>query len=178
MNTRTMMTEVALNELHQQIETLRREAFAEGYATAMESVRELASRSAPHSVGNTAVTSDTAAGENRAREPEGTKAAMPLRVNTFVRRSRAPRSTSQRTAASPRRSRRRRAERGTNARLIQEVLKKAPRAVRQAEIRNALHRKGVLLSFPSIRHALGQLEARKAAKQVGKSGTWRYGTAA
>jgi hypothetical protein len=176
MNTRTMMTEVALNELHQQIETLRREAFAEGYATAMESVRELASRSAPHSVGNTAVTSDTAAGENRAREPEGTKAAMPLRVNTFVRRSRAPRSTSQRTASGPRR---RRAERGTNARLIQEILKKAvPRAVLQADIRRALEERGISLAYPSIGHALGQLEARKAAKQVGNSGTWRYGTAA
>jgi len=35
-----------------------------------------------------------------------------------------------------------------------------------------------LLPYPSIGHALGQLKTRKSAKQVGKSGTWRYSAAA
>ena len=62
--------------------------------------------------------------------------------------------------------------------MVQEILKAAaPRAVRQAEIRRALQAKGVTLAFPSIGHALGQLEGRKAAKQVGKSGSWHYATA-
>jgi hypothetical protein len=63
--------------------------------------------------------------------------------------------------------------------MIQEILKKAaPRAVRQAEIRRSLEERGVLLPYPSIGHALGQLKTRKSAKQVGKSGTWRYSAAA
>ena len=172
------MTEMALNELQQQIETLRRKAFDEGYAAAMQSVRELASRSAPQSVGNAGVSSDIETGEGRAEQPEGTKTAMPIRAPTSVHRSPAHSSTAQRTSSGPRRSRHRRAKRGKNAMMIQEILKKAPHAVRQADIRNALQKKGVSLSFPSIRHALGQLEARKAARQVGKSGTWRYSTAA
>jgi hypothetical protein len=48
-----------------------------------------------------------------------------------------------------------------------------PQAVRQGEIRAALQRdKGVSLAFTSIRHALGQLEARKAVEQDGNGG-WR-----
>ena len=51
----------------------------------------------------------------------------------------------------------------------------APRAVRPAEIRAALQRdKGVAMAFTSIRHALGQLEARQTAEQVGNSKTWRH----
>jgi hypothetical protein len=49
----------------------------------------------------------------------------------------------------------------------------APRAVRQGEIRAALQRdKGVSLAYASIRHALGQLEGRKAVEQDGNGG-WR-----
>jgi hypothetical protein len=60
--------------------------------------------------------------------------------------------------------------------MIEEVLQSmAPRAVRPAEIRSALQRdKGVAMAFTSIRHALGQLEARQTAEQVGNSRTWRY----
>src|SRR5690348_16777566 len=151
------MGEVAMTEFQNQIEALRREAFAEGYAAAMQSVRELASRSAPQSAGTTAVLAD--ADESHAEQPEDTKAAMPLSANSPVRRSGVQRSTAQRIASSPRRPRRRRAKRGANAQMIQEILKKAaPRAVRQAEIRRSLEERGVLLPYPSIGHALGQLK--------------------
>ena len=50
----------------------------------------------------------------------------------------------------------------------------APRAVRPAVIRKALQEWGVSMAFTSIRHALGQLEARNAAEQVGDSKTWRH----
>jgi len=58
--------------------------------------------------------------------------------------------------------------------LVEEALRAgAPQAVRPAEIRAALQRdKGVSLAFTSIRHALGQLEARKAVEQDGNGG-WR-----
>src|SRR5437763_8773653 len=41
------MAKTALNSLQDQIEEVRREAFAAGYAAAMQEVRELASRSGP-----------------------------------------------------------------------------------------------------------------------------------
>jgi repressor of nif and glnA expression len=58
--------------------------------------------------------------------------------------------------------------------MIEEILQAA---APPAAIRKALQEKGVALAFKSIRHALGQLEARKAARQVGNSRTWRYSAA-
>jgi hypothetical protein len=49
-----------------------------------------------------------------------------------------------------------------------------PSGVRPAEIRKALQDNGVPISFPSIHHALQQLEARNAAEQVGDSKSWRH----
>ena len=46
--------------------------------------------------------------------------------------------------------------------------------MRPAEIRKALQDNGAAISFASIRNALGQLDARNAAEQVGDSKTWRY----
>jgi hypothetical protein len=78
-------------------------------------------------------------------------------------------------SASTRRSVAGPAQRGANALMIDEILTAvAPRAARPAEIRKALQDKGVGISFASIRHALGQLEARNAAEQVGDSKTWRH----
>ena len=62
--------------------------------------------------------------------------------------------------------------------MIEELLPAAPRAIQPAEIRKALHDKGIEISFTSLRHALDQLVARKAAKQVGDSKTWRHRGAA
>src|SRR5258708_10047911 len=42
------MARTAMTELQQQIEEVRREAFAAGYAAAMQAIQELASRSAPN----------------------------------------------------------------------------------------------------------------------------------
>jgi len=70
---------------------------------------------------------------------------------------------------------RKRAERGTNALIIKEILKAmAPSPVRAAEIRKALQDNGVTISFSAIHNALRQLEARNAAEQVGDSKSWRY----
>ena len=46
---------------------------------------------------------------------------------------------------------------------------------RCARPRSAAHpaREGVAIAFTSIRHALGQLELRGLAEQVGDSNTWR-----
>jgi hypothetical protein len=173
------MTETALNELQNQIEAIRHEAFAEGYAAAMKAVHELASRSVPQQSDKPAVSNGSENAESETVQPGPDQAASPLRSSDPVRRSSAKRRVARSAATDTRRSRRGRAKRGTNARLIQKILKKAaPRAVRQAEIRRELQEQGVTLAYPSIGHALGQLKARKAAKQVGKSGTWRYSAAA
>ena len=73
-----------------------------------------------------------------------------------------------RTAARP--------ERGLNTKLVEEVLQaNAPRAMRPAEIRTAVQRdKGVAMAFTSIRHALGQLEQRRAVEPVDDGKSWRH----
>jgi hypothetical protein len=106
-----------------------------------------------------------AAADGDARE-QAAPAAQPTRS----RRSRG-------AGAAPkvRRSAAHRSQRGTNALIIEEILKAmAPSAIRPAEIRKALQDNGVTISFASIHHALRQLETRNAAEPVGDSGTWRY----
>jgi hypothetical protein len=151
------MASTAVTQLQQQIEEVRREGFAAGYAAAMQAVREVASRSA-QKAGSTAP-------RRRRRVRQAVPAAQPVR-----RRVRATNDT-----GTSRRSAARRPQRGTNARLIGGILRaSAPHAMRPAEIRRALQDKGVAMSFASIGHALGQLEARSAAERVGDSKTWRH----
>ena len=154
------MARTAVNQLEQQVELIRKEAYAAGYAAAMQSIREFAGKSVPGAVV-----------PQRRQRGVRPAAAMPVA-------SRRPRQT-QAAVATPKRSRSpsgRRLQRGSNAQLVEEVLRaNAPRPVRPADIRNAIQRdKGVSIAFTSIRHALGQLEARHVAEQVAETKTWRY----
>jgi hypothetical protein len=159
------MARTAVTQLEQQIEEVRRQAFAAGYTAAMKAVREAASRSAPASSG-AAAAPRRGRGRGRGRPPQ-TAAAAP--------RSRPGRAPTAGRPTTTRRTAGRRPERGTNARMIEEILQQAaPGALRPAEIRKALQDKGVSIAFTSIRHSLGQLEARHAAEQVGDSNTWRH----
>jgi len=157
-----MMTKSALTELQEQIEAVRREAFAAGFAAAMQSIREFAAQ--PASGAETIAT----APQRRAGSATPAQSASPARQ----RQPRATARPTQRVGRAPTQ----RLQRGTNARLVEEVLQSnAPRALHPAEIRSALQRdKGVAMAYPSIRHALGQLEARQSAEQVADSKTWRY----
>ena len=176
------MAKTALNTLQDQIEAVRREAFAAGYAAAMQAVRELTGKAAPGA--ETAAAAPQrgrrrAAGRRTASAAAGRRAASAAASAPAAagrpagRRQRQPRA-----ASAPARGRRatQRPQRGTNARLVEEVLQSAaPRALRPAEIRTAIQRdKGVAIAFTSIRHALGQLEQRRVAEQVGDSKTWRH----
>jgi hypothetical protein len=159
------MAKTALTQLQDQIEAVRREAFAAGYAAAMQSLRDFAAKPAPGA---------EPAATRPARRPQPAAAPQPA-TPARASRQRQPRAT----ARAPRKTGRgsaRRPQRGTNARLVQEVLQaNAPRALRPAEIRRAVQRdKGVAMAFTSIRHALVQLEERRTAEQVGDSKTWRY----
>jgi hypothetical protein len=163
------MARTAMTELQQQIEAVRREAFAAGYAAAMQAIRELTSRAAPEA-GSRAAATPRRRGRGRGRARA--RQAAPAAAKTPARRRRARATTA---VAKPRRAATRRPQRGTNARMIEEILKAAaPRAVRPAEIRKALQQNGVAMAFTSIRHALGQLESRNTAEQVGDSRTWRH----
>jgi hypothetical protein len=142
------MAKTALTQLQDQIEAIRREAYAAGYAAAMQAIRDFAARpSAP-------------ARESAPRKPPAAPKPAP-------RRRGATRAVS--TA-------RRRPQRGTNARLIVEVLKAMPSGTaRPAEIRKALQSdKGVAMAFTSIRHALGQLAMRNQVQASADGKTWRY----
>jgi hypothetical protein len=152
------MAKTAVSQLQEQIEAIRREAFAAGFEAAMQSVRQFASTHAPD---------------------KGPQSAEPARRRS-VQRTRMPGQV-QHTGNTSGASRRGttnapRPQRGTNARLVEEVLQSnAPRAMRPAEIRSTIQReKGVAIAFTSIRHALGQLESRRVAEQVADSNTWRY----
>ena len=156
------MAKTALTQLQDQLEAIRREAFAAGYAAAMQSIREFAAKPAPGAEagvaprrrGRAAAAAPSAPGQPRRRRSRAAATAPP----------RAPRVRAQRP------------QRGTNARLVEEVLQSnAPRALRPAEIRSTIQRdKGVAIAFTSIRHALGQLETRRVAEQAADGRTWRY----
>ena len=158
------MAKTAVTELQQQIEEVRREAFAAGYAAAMQAVRELATQPVADARGST----------SRRRGAAGRKASITPRTTATPTRRRRARA-SQGAASARRRSAPRRPPRGANAESIEQILKaSAPGGLRAAEIRKALRQKGVDLPFTSIRHALGQLARRNAAEQVGDGKTWRH----
>jgi hypothetical protein len=154
------MTKAAMTELQQQIEEVRRQAYAAGYAAAMQVILDATSRPAPKAGAN-------AAGRRRqGRVRQESSATKPTRPRPTLATG---------AAATTRPSANGRAQRGTNALIIEEILKAmAPSAVRPAEIRKALQDNGVAISFPSIHHALRQLEPRDAAERVGDSNSWRY----
>jgi hypothetical protein len=149
------MAKTAATKLQDEVELVRRDAFAAGYAAAMKLIREYASRSKPDSA-------------TRPRRQRGQVSAAP------------PAPARQPQSRSAARSRKgdapaKRSPHGTNARLIVEVLEAiSPRAARPSEIRKALLDKGIAMAAASIQFALGQLQARRAVEQVADTKTWRY----
>jgi hypothetical protein len=148
------MAKTAMNQLEDQVELIRREAYAAGYAAAMQAIREIAARPAP-------------AEKRPAPAAPTRRGRLPRQPQPASRKALARQTPADSKPAA------KRPERGTNPRLVEEVLRAlAPRAVRPGEIRAALQRdKGVSLAYTSIRHALGQLEGRKAVQQDGSG--WR-----
>lgn len=162
------MAKSAVNQLQDQIEAIRREAYAEGFAAAMQIIQKAAATSP----------SGTAAAVRRRASP-APAAVAPAPASSAPeprRRGRRPGARREAAAKPPRGGRAARPPRGTNAQLVAEFLESvAPRAVRPAEIRTALQRdKGVEMAFTSIRHALGQLEARQTVEPGAEDKTWRH----
>jgi hypothetical protein len=153
------MAKSATTQLNEQIEAIRREAYAAGYAAAMQAVREATLKPM---VGVAAP---------RGGRANGRRKGVPAATTQPAGRPRGrPRKG---VLAKPQEKR---PSRGSNAHLIEEMLQSiAPRAARPAEIRSTLQReKGVAIAFTSIRHALGQLATRGVVEQVADNKTWRH----
>jgi len=140
----------AVTELTDHIEAIRQEAYDEGYAAAMRAVAEFS-------------TSGIA-------KPKATIAKAASRKSTAA------------TTAAPRRQKRaqakpatRKTRRGDNARHIAEAMMALPNQTGPAgAIKKVLAEKGHDMAYTSIRHALGQLEARGEASVAADGRTWSY----
>jgi hypothetical protein len=163
------MAKTAMNQLQDQIEAIRREAYEAGYAAAMQAIRDFAGRPA-----GAAAAPRVAAPRVAAPRVAAPRAATPPRA--AAKPATAEKPAPRRRRAPARATASGRPQRGTNARLIVEVLREMPAgAARPADIRKALQSdKGVSMAFTSIRHALGQLAARNEVTASDDGKTWRY----
>jgi hypothetical protein len=153
-----------LTLLQDQIEAIRKEAYAAGYAAARQAIREFVARP---------IVAATPA--TRARATKAPAVAKVVKAVKAVQAVKAPPQRRRRTAAKAPAAACR-PQRGSNAKLIAEVLQGMPSGTaRPAEICSALQRdKGVAMAFTSIRHALGQLATRNEVEATADGKTWRY----
>src|SRR5215472_9469405 len=142
---RGKMKNLALVQLQRQIEAVRREAYAEGYAAAMRRVHDFA-----------------------ARPPDGPAACRTAPpVTPLARSDRSHPATNDRPRRPPHGTNARMV-----TAVLRSI---APRAARPSEIRQLLLcEQGVALAFTSIRHALAQLTANHFAEQVADTKSWRH----
>jgi hypothetical protein len=150
------MAKSAVTELTAHIESIRQEAYNEGYAEAMRAVVEFS-------------TSGTA-------KPTTTTAKRPsakaISTKSTITTTAEPRRQG-RVRATP--AVRRTTSRGDNARHIAEALSALPEGTGPAAaIRKVLAAKGFDMPYTAIRHALGQLQARGEASVAEDGRTWRY----
>ena len=159
------VAKTAIIELTDQIESIRREAYNEGYAAAMRAVAEFS-------------TSGTA--KPKATAAKATAAKSTATKATSIKASAAKSTTA--TTAAPQRQRRaqakpapRQTRRGDNARHISEAMMTLPNHTGPAAaIKKALAEKGHDIPYASIRHSLGQLQARGEASVAADGKTWSY----
>jgi hypothetical protein len=168
------MAKTAMNQLQDQIEAIRREAYQAGYAAAMQAIRDFAGRPAGAAAAPRVATPRAAAPRAATPRAATPRAATPRRA--AAKPAAAEKAAPRRRRAPARATASGRPQRGTNARLIVEVLREMPAGTaRPADIRKALQSdKGVSMAFTSIRHALGQLAARNEVTASDDGKTWRY----
>jgi hypothetical protein len=133
----------AMKLLEEAIKIARREAYAEGYAAAIEAMREfVAKASSPSDDISTARSATAQTGIRRAPSGEGDYTPV---------------------------------ERGANAMLVESALRTvSPRAIGPTEIQHIVARDaGKKIAYSSVRHALDQLKARDAAREISAK-RWRY----
>jgi hypothetical protein len=157
------MAKTAVTGLTEHIESIRREAYNEGYAAAMRAV-------VAFSTPGTTKPKATATKTTTAIKASATKATT-AKATTATTAAPLQRRRAQAKPA-PRQTRR-----GDNARHIAEAMMALPdRTGPAATIKKALAKKGHDLPYTSIRHGLGQLQARGQASLAADGKTWSYTT--
>jgi hypothetical protein len=144
----------AVTELNDQIEAIRQEAYNVGYAAAMRAVAEFSTSG----VAKTKTTGKATAAKSTSAKP-----------------TTAAKGASRQQTRAPAKPAVRHTRRGDNARHITEALMTLPdRTGPAAAIKKALAAKGHDIPYTSIRHSLGQLQARGEASLAGDGKTWSY----
>ena len=149
------MAKNAVTELTDHIDFIRQEAFNEGYAAAMRAVVEF----------STSGIARSKATATKAIITKGTAAKSTTATTAVARRQK-------HVQAKPAS---RQARRGDNVRHIAEAMMALPNGSgRAAAIKKALARSGHDISYTSIKHGLGQLQARGKASVAADGRTWSY----
>jgi DNA-binding protein HU-beta len=168
------MAKTAVIGLTDHVESIRREAYNEGYAAAMRAVAEF-------STSRTAKPTVTKATASKAIATKATKSIATKATKATAIKAAAAKSTTATTAAPKRKSRTqakpapRRTRRGDNARRIAQAMMALPdHSGPAAAIKKTLAEKGHDLPYTSIRHGLGQLQARGEASVAADGKTWSY----
>lgn len=146
------MAKTAVTELTDHIESIRREAYGDGYAAAMRAVVEF-SKSGAETLRATVA---------KASAMRSTTATAAPRRQRRTQVKRAPRQT----------------RRGDNARHIAEAMMALPDHTGPATaIKKALAEKGHDIAYPSIRHGLGQLQKDSKVTLAEDGKTWSLAAA-
>jgi len=157
------VAKTAVNELTDQIESIRQEAYNEGYAAAMRAVAEFSASGTVRP--KATATKTTATKVTAARSAKGTAAKSTTPTTAAPRRQKRAQAK-----PAPRQTRR-----GQNAQHIAEAMMTLPNhRGPAAAIKKALAGKGHDLPYTSIRHGLGQLQARGQASVAADGKTWSY----
>jgi hypothetical protein len=189
------MAKTAVIGLTDHIESIRRDAYNEGYAAAMRAVVDFStSRTAKPRATVTKATA-TKATATKATATKATAAKATAAKATAAKATAAKAAASKAaaakpaavksttaTTAAPKRQRRAQAKpapsrtrRGDNARRIAQAMMALPdRSGPAAAIKKTLAEKGHDLPYTSIRHGLGQLQARGEASVAADGKTWSY----
>jgi hypothetical protein len=157
-----------ITQLKDQIESIRRDAYSEGYSAAMQVVLNFAKQPAAKPQTRPATTKKSPA-----------KATARRKVAAAPAAPQAASATSSKGETASRAQKQRMGRRGENAPLIEAALKSLPNHTgRAGDIRKAIkeqHEKE--LAFTSIRNALGQLQKDSKVTLAGDGKTWSLAAA-
>jgi hypothetical protein len=169
----------AMTDLTDHIETIRQEAYNEGYAAGMRAIVEFFGSGTAKSKATTgkATTAKTTAKATTAK----TTTAKPATAKATTAKVTIAKAATA-SQAAPRRQRSaqakpavRHSRRGENARHIAEAMMTLPdHTGPAAAIKKALAQKGQDISYASIRHGLSQLQVRGEASIAADGRTWGY----
>ena len=163
------MAKSAATDLTDYIETIRREAYNEGYAAAMRVVVEFSGSGSAKSKATSAKPTSAKSTSVKAVATKATTAKKTQAKATAATTAPRPQRRTQTKPAA------RQTRRGDNARHIAEAMMTLPdHTGPAAAIKKVLSDKGHDLPYTSIRHGLSQLQARGEASVAADGRTWSY----